>query len=148
MSWTNTLPSARVRVMKVLDPVSQAAATVTTGWVAMGDFDTVLAVIQAGVLGAAATLDAKLQQAQDSGGTGVKDIAGKAITQMTKAFPDDNKQAEINCRSDELDVANGFAFVRLSVTVGVAASLISAVLLGLDARYPTVTQSATVKQVV
>jgi hypothetical protein len=37
-----------------------------------------IAVIKTGVLGASATVDAKLQQATDSSGTGVKDITGKA----------------------------------------------------------------------
>jgi hypothetical protein len=38
-----------------------------------------------GVLGASATVDAKLQQATDNSGTGVKDVTGKAITQLVKA---------------------------------------------------------------
>ena len=101
----------------------------TTGWVSMADIKRLLAIIHTGVMGAAATVDAKLQQAKDNGGTGVKDIANKAIAQILKATGD-NKQALINLTPSELDVAGGFVFVRLSITVGVAASQIAASLLG------------------
>jgi hypothetical protein len=86
------------------------------------------------VLGASATVDAKLQQATDSSGTGVKDITGKAITQILKASGD-NKVAMINVRDTDLDVNNGFTYVRLTVTVGTATSLIAACLSGFLPRY-------------
>lgn len=75
------------------------------------------------------TVDAKLQQATDSGGTGAKDVTGKAITQLLAAGGN-NRQAIIEARDTDLDVNNGFAYVRLSITVGTAASLIQALLLG------------------
>jgi hypothetical protein len=129
----NSLASENVGVLATLDPVSQAAATVTTGWVDMAKFLQLLALIQTGVLGAAATVDAKLQQATSAAGANAKDIAGKAIVQIVKATGD-NKQAEINLRPEQLDVNNGFRYVRLSLTVGTAASLCSAALLGIWAR--------------
>jgi hypothetical protein len=99
-----------------------------------GNHHNLLALIQSGVLGTGATLDAKIQQATDASGTGAKDVAGKAITQIVKATGD-SKQALINLRPDELDVNNGFSYVRLSVTVAVAASLTSAQLLGFNPRF-------------
>ena len=54
----------------------------------------------------------------------------------------------INLRDDELDVTNGFSYVRLSLTVGTAASLISAMLLGFNARYQPATQATSVDQTV
>jgi hypothetical protein len=131
--FPNSLPSENLAVLATYDPVSQAAATVTTGWVDMRKFLQLLAVIQTGVLGASATVDAKLQQATDSGGTGAKDITGKAITQIVKASGD-NKQVMINLRPEQLDVNNNFAFARLSITVGTAASQVSALLLGVQPR--------------
>ena len=121
-------------ILATLDPVSQGAATVTTGWVSMAYFHSLVAIIQTGVLGASATLDAKLQQATSSGGAGAKDITGKAITQIVKASGD-SKQALIELRDTDLDVNNGFTFVRLSVTVGTAASLINAMLIGFNPLY-------------
>ena len=78
--------------------------------------------------------DAKLQQALDSAGTSAKDITGKALTQIVKATGD-NKQALINVKPEELDTVNGFGFVRLSITVGTAASLAGAQILGVNPRY-------------
>jgi hypothetical protein len=75
-----------------------------------------------------------LQQALDSSGTSAKDITGKAIIQIVKATGD-NKQALINVKPEELDTVNGFGFVRLSVTVGVAASQASAQVIGLNPRF-------------
>ncbi len=148
MSMPNIKPSDKLTLLAVLDPISQGAATVTTAWVSMATFENMVAVIHSGVLGASATLDAKLQQAQDGSGTGAKDITGKALVQLTKAASKDNKQAFINLRSEELDVNGGFSYVRLSVTVAVAASLISAELYGLDARYQPATQATSVDQAI
>jgi hypothetical protein len=148
MSNPNLKGSDKTTLLAFLQPISQAAATVTTGWLPMSRYENLLAVLQCGVLGASATVDAKLQQATDSGGTGAKDITGKAITQLTKAGSDDGKSVMINCRSEELDVTNAFTHVRLSITVGTAASLISAAVFGIDARYGVPSHDATVKQVV
>lgn len=138
--FPNSLGSENLAVLATLSPVSQAAATVTSGWVDARKFAMISALIATGVLGASATLDAKLQQATDSGGTGAKDVTSKALTQIVKASGDD-KQAIINCRPEDLDVDNGFCFVRLSVTVGAAASLIFAAVLGLYPRHGTASDS-------
>ena len=150
MGQQNILASDRAAVVGALNPGSIAAGTTPTGWVAAADWGRFLGVIQSGTLGASATIDAKLQQAQDSAGTGAKDITGKAITQMTTGATDSNKQSEINLHRDELDLANNFTHVRLSVTVGVAASGMSAVLLGFDPRYNAASDNdaATVKEVI
>src|SRR5438552_1384211 len=93
--FPNAKLSEQAALLATYDPVSQGAATVTTGWVAVKNFHRFMALIQTGVLGASATLDAKIQQAQDSSGTGAKDITGKSITQIVKATGD-NKQAMMN----------------------------------------------------
>lgn len=131
--YTNARATEQIAILDSLDPVSQAAATVTTGWISAAGFHRFMAMINTGTLGASATVDAKIQQATDNSGTGVKDVTGKAITQIVKASGD-NKQALINLRPEELDVNNGFAFFRLSITVGTAASLIAANVLGVVAR--------------
>lgn len=130
----NVLPSSRVALLGIIDPDVTVASTVTTAWASMVKYESMLATIMAGTLGASATLDAKLEQATDASGTGAKDIAGKTIAQLVKATNDDD-QAEINVRADELDVNGGFNHVRLSVTVAVATSDICAILQGLDPHY-------------
>ncbi|MBL3704613.1 hypothetical protein GI582_18100 [Sulfitobacter sp. BDSS02] len=129
------LPSDRVAVVGVIDPDANAAGTLTTGWISMSDFQSVMAVVQAGTLGSNATIDAKLEQASDASGTGAKDIEGAAITQLTKAGGDDDKQAVIYCNGEDLDLKNNFSHVRLSMTIGTANSDSSAIVLGLDPRY-------------
>ena len=132
--FPNAKGSELLSVLATIDPASQAAGAASTGWVPVANYFAFLAVLQTGVLGTSATVDAKLQQALDSSGTGAKDISGKAITQIVKATGD-NKQALINVKPEELDTVNGFGFVRLSVTVGVAASQTSAQVLGLNPRF-------------
>ena len=132
--FPNAKGSELLSVLATIDPDSQAAGAASTGWVPVANYFAFLAVVQTGVLGTSATVDAKLQQAVDSTGTSAKDITGKAITQIVKATGD-NKQALINVKPEELDTVNGFGFVRLSVTVGVAASQTSAQVLGLNPRF-------------
>lgn len=146
----NSLPSERAGLVGVIDPDAYAASTVTTGWVAAKNFHSFLAVITAGDLGASATIDAKLQQATSAAGAGAKDITGKAIAQLTQAGADDNKQALINLRGEQLDVDGGFAFVRLSMTIGTATSDAGALLFGFDSRFGPATDNdaTTVDEVV
>lgn len=131
----NLLPSDRAAIVGVIDPDVTAAGAVSTGWVAAKDFLTFMAIVFAGTLGSSATLDAKIEQASDSSGTGAKDVTGKAITQLTQAGTDSDKQAIINVKQSDLDLVNGFTHLRLTVTVGTASSDAGAVLLGFDPAY-------------
>lgn len=126
--------SDRHGILSTIDPASVAASTVLTAWVPVAKWHTIVAMLCTGALGTSATVDAKLRQATDSSGTSAKDITGKSITQLVKASHD-NKQVVIECKADDLDTANGFTHVALSVTVGTAASLLAAILLGANARY-------------
>ena len=145
--YLNQKPSESLAVLATIDPISQGAGTVNTGWIDAGQFFSLLALIQTGVMGASATLDGKLQQATDSSGTGAKDITGKAITQIVKASGD-NKQALINLKGADLDVEGGFRYVRLSLTVGTAASLVGATLFGAYPRMAPVSNQAGTVQVI
>jgi hypothetical protein len=146
MSGISVKPSFRAGIVGVISPQS-TSTTVTSGWIDATTFHNYLALIKAGVLGTAATVDAKLQQATDSSGTGAKDVTGKAITQLVKAS-NDNNQVSIDLKQEDLDFNNGFKFFRLSVTVGTAASLVDGTVLGFDPRYNTAqdNDAATVVQ--
>ena len=132
--FANAKPSELIALLATIDPASQAAGTINTGWVNHGLFGNLLAIIETGVLGTGATIDAKLQQATDAAGTGSKNVTGKAITQIVKASGD-NKQALISTKSADLDTEGGFAYVRLSITVGTAASIVGAQVIGTNPRY-------------
>lgn len=146
----NVKPSDRVAIVGVIDPDVTTASTVTTGWIDMAKFGAIMAIVMAGTLGSSATLDAKLEQASDSSGTGAKDITGKAITQLTQAGTDSDKQAIINCFQQDLDIANGFTHVRLSLTVGTATSDAGAIVLGFDPvkGQANLSDAATVDEIV
>jgi len=132
--FPNAKGSEQLSILATLDPGNQAPGVTNTGWVSLSTHHGLLALVQTGALATGATVDAKLQQAQDTNGTGAKDVAGKSIAQLTQASNGANRQALINLRPEELDVNNGFVFVRLVVTVAAAAANTSAQLLGVNPR--------------
>ena len=133
----NPLPSEKVAILGTIDPDVTVASTVVSDYGSMADFESIMFVLTVGTLGASATIDAVVQQATDSGGTGAKNLTtSKAITQMTQAGTDQSDtQVVINVRAEDLDMANSFDHVAISVTVGTATSDIGAVVLGLNPRY-------------
>ena len=146
------MPTLRdsIAVVAKIDPDAYNAGAVTSDYVDMSKFHDIMAIVSVGDMQATSTVDAVLVQATDSGGTGVKNITGKSITQLTQAGTDDNKQAVINCRADELDKDNSFDFIAVKVTVAAAASDMDAVIIGFDARYDSATDNdlASVDEIV
>lgn len=121
-------------VLAVIAPASQAAGTVTSGWLSFDKFQSIVAVLKTGVLGASATVDMKFQQATDASGTGAKDVTGRALTQIVKATGD-NKVASVEVHPFDLDTVGGFTYVRVSLTVATAASLVDVTVLGIAPTY-------------
>jgi hypothetical protein len=134
-----------ISLLGAIDPDANAVGAVSTGWVSAADFERYMAVVFAGTLGIAATVDAKLEQATDATGTGVADVTGKAITQLVKASNDDN-QAIINLNPREL--TEGFTHFRLTVTVGTATSDAGGAVFGFMPTYAPGSQAASVVEVV
>jgi hypothetical protein len=130
----NVKLSEQMAILGTINPASVAAGTVVSTWVSVANFNRLAAILQTGSLGASATVDAKLRQATDSSGTGAKDITGKSITQLVKAS-NDNNQVVLDCSAEDVDATNGYGYVALSVTVGTAASLLSALMIGGNARF-------------
>jgi hypothetical protein len=130
----NLPPSAHLAVLDSLDPISEGAGAVNSVWVNANEFEWFMGLVDVGVMGALATVDMKFQQATDSSGTGAKDISGTPITQLTStASPTvdaNNKVAITQVRQEQLDLANGFNYIRLVTTVGVANTLVSSILFG------------------
>lgn len=147
--FPNVKASEQVAVLGSINPSSQAAGGASTGWIPAMSFSKFLALVQAGAFGAAATVDASIQQAQDANGTNAKAIAGKAIATLVAAN-NANDQVEINLDAQELDVANGFSYINLTITVGAAATLTAGLLLGFVPRYAPASDynAASVAQIV
>lgn len=148
MENPNLLASQKAVLAGVIDPDALAVADHDTGWIDMGLFEQIQAILSVGTLGAGATVDAVLQQATNAAGAGAKAIANKAITQLTQAGGDSDKQVVINCRSEELDANNAFTHVRLRVTVATQASDGSAIVLGHSARYQVAEDLASVSEII
>lgn len=116
----NPLPSEKAAVVATIDPDNYASGAQNSDYVDMGDFESAMFILMVGDWpDTDHQIDFKLQQATSSGGAGVKDITGKAITTLdsdSPAAPD--KQVIINLRAEELDLANDFRFVRAVATAG------------------------------
>lgn len=150
----NQLPTEQAAVVGVIKPDAHTAATYTSGWIALKDFKRFMAVVMAGDLGSSATLDAKLQSATAAAGTNPADISGAAITQLTQAGTDSNKQAIINLDVDHLagqtTAGSPITHFRLSMTVATATSDAGALILGFDPQYAPASDSdaTTVDEIV
>lgn len=130
----NKLPSEAVAVVGNIDPDAYAAAAYTTDYIPMRDFRRFMAIVQAGDIVSTGTVDAKLTAYTDAAGGGAFDIPGAAITQMTQAGTDSNKQAVINLNTDTLAGSVRYTHLRLTVTLGTAGADMGAVVLGFDPR--------------
>ena len=129
------LPSEACAVLGGIDPDAYTAATTVTDYADMAAFERVMFIVQVGTMAATATLDAVVKQATDSSGTGAKNLTtSKAITQLTQAGSDSDKQVIINVLTEDLDLANDFDHVALSVTGATAASDYGVVILGFNPR--------------
>lgn len=130
----NNLPTESVAVVGCIDPDAYGTGEVFTGYVSLALFRRFQAIVMAGTLGASATLDAKIVAYTSGAGAGAADVTGAAITQLTQAGTDSDKQAIINLDTQTL-AGQGFTHIRLSMTVGTAASDAGALLLGFDPLY-------------
>lgn len=123
-------------------PLSRQDAAHVSDWVNFKGYHRGAVFVTVGDMPTGTTLDAKLQQAQDASGTGAKDITGKAITQLTAAGSDSNSLVAIEFQTEELDVNNGFEYVRFVVTVDGGDVVYGATLFGVNARFKPVATTA------
>lgn len=130
----NDLVSSRDHI----EPVA-GAATYTTGWLDAGTACQWCAEISAGTVGT--SVDAKIEQASDSSGTGAKDL--DSITQLVAAGT-----SQIQFKPSDLDVANDFTHVRLSITTVGATTVVSGVIQSTGHRYEPQAQGGDVVETV
>lgn len=112
--------SEAVAVVACIDPDAYATGAQTSDWIDMSKQERVLFIVQAGTLGSSATLDFKVQQSAAANGANPADITGKAITQLTEAGTDSDKQALVEVRASEL--TDGYRYIAGVMTVGAATS--------------------------
>lgn len=123
-----------------LEPADKATGTHTGDWLDMSEAYRGIAILRTGDMNTDSTVDAKLEQAKDASGTDAKDL-GKEITQLDQADGDDNSLVAIEIEPGDLDVENGFRYVRWSIEVGTDTSIISAFIIRGPLRFdpPTTT---------
>ena len=133
MSYTERF-SEVVDVLATLAPTTAngAVGAHNSAWASMADYHRAFALLHIGQVAVTGTLDLALYQATDSAGGGAKAISGKSITQLTAS---DDGYVGIELRSEELDVAGGFDYVRVQVTVGTDTFTYSLHVFGFDMRY-------------
>lgn len=139
MSIGNEKLSEKLAVVSKLNPISQSAATVTSDYVDMAKIKKVIFILQTGVMGASATVDMAIKGDTASGGSYTTTITGKSITQLVKAS-NDNNIAIVEVSAAEV-AAQGYRYIRASVTVGTAACLISLVALAGNLAYSSASEN-------
>src|SRR5512139_115662 len=127
-----------------LAPISVSnGSEVFTSYVSLANYHRAVIIIHTGVMASGATLDAVVHEATDTSGTSAQHLSSsKAITQLTQAGSDSNKDVAIEIRTEELDIAGGFDCIALGYTVGTAATLLSIEIYGLVPRYAPVATTA------
>lgn len=108
--------------VSLLETTDIGGTNAATPWVAMGDFQEICAYVEIGTWHASDDLDeCRLQQAKDSSGTDAKDLTTDASggDYDTDAPVDaDGNFVILEASAEDLDVANGFKYVRLYVAEG------------------------------
>ena len=129
MSIASIAMGEHLPVVGQISPASYGTGEQTSAAIDMSRIRRIILVVQTGVLGTAATLDVKIQHSDTSGGS-YTDIAGRSLTQIVKATGD-NRLAILELRADQTTRR----FVRVSATVGAAASIFGVVVLATGMRY-------------
>jgi len=137
------LMSERMELLAVIHPDLHGPPqnTYFTPWFSMAKTARLLCQVICGDITATGTVDVDLWQATDVVGTGAKAIAAKAITQLTAAGGDGDDYCEINLRTEEMDAANSFDWVRVRMQCLVATSNACVVVMGETPRYAPVDQT-------
>jgi hypothetical protein len=125
-------------VIGTIDPDAYTAAAYTTDVIDMLHWREVMFVVMAGDLGASATLDFVVNGDTASGGSYSTAITGKSITQLTQAGTDSDKQVVVRVTAEEA-AAQGFRYLRGTMTVATATSDAGVIVLGAPSRYSPAT---------
>jgi hypothetical protein len=130
MSNPNLKPSLRAPVVATIPAASQSVGTaVSAAGVDMSLFINAMVVVAVGAFGTDATATLHWEQSTLADFSDAKAIEGRTPVALAE-----NSAAELNLKANELDTNGGFRYVRPVITVGTAAVLAGAVVLGFDAK--------------
>lgn len=126
--------SESLAVVDCIDPDAYGTGAVNGDVIDMKHHRRVLFVVMAGDLGSSATLDFAVNGDTASNGSFATAITGKAITQLTQAGTDSDKQALVEVTAEQV-AAQGLRYIRGTMTVGAATSDCGVVTLADFSRY-------------
>lgn len=126
--------SEQLAVVATIDPASLTANTYLTDAIDMKLHRRVLFIIAVGALTTNNTTDFSVVGDTASGGSYATAITGKAITQLTKAGSDDDKQVLVEVTAEEV-AAQGLRYIKGSLVTATAAALGCVVALADSTRY-------------
>lgn len=125
-------------VIGTIDPDANTTGTLTVDVIDMMHWEQVMFVVMAGDLGSSATLDFAVLGDVASGGSFATALTGKAITQLTQAGSDSDKQAIVRVSADEV-AAQSLRYIRGLLTTGTATSDSAVIALGKPRHYAPAT---------
>lgn len=123
-----------VAVIGTIDPDAYGTGDQTTDVIDMRYWREVAFIVMAGTLGTSATVDFVVKGDTASGGSYTTTITGKSITQLTEAGTDSDKQAIVRVTAEEA-AAQGYRYLRGTMSVGTATSDAGAIVIGTHQRY-------------
>jgi len=129
----------KIAFLARISPQSQAAGTVQTGAVAVGDAMRHYFLISMGAMGASGTVDVKLQESILSTGPWV-DITDGDLAQLVDGT-DDDKDHYIEIAASQL--SRNYDYVRAHITVATAASLFGVHHIGFDGHHGPLSDKST-----
>lgn len=124
--------SESLAVVATIDPDAYDTGTQGTDSVDMRYHNRVMFIVMVGTLGTSGTVDFKVQESAD--GSTWSDLSGKAITQLTDAGTDDDKQAIVEVAASEMGA--GKRYLRGVLTIGTATSDAAVIAIAGQDRYP------------
>lgn len=133
MGYTERL-SEQLAIVGTVDPDANTAGTASTDVIDMKLHRRVLFIVMAGELGSSGTLDFSVKGDTASNGSFATTITGKAITQMTQAGTDADKQAMVEVTAEEVAQQN-LRYIRGDLVTATATSDSAVIALADSSRY-------------
>jgi hypothetical protein len=115
-TFLNALGTDKFKVRATIDPDAYGTGTQNSDSIDMRDFESVMFILAVGDIAATGTVDMAIKSSDDNS---TFDSTIKAITQLTAAGTDSDKQVIVNVRAE--DLPEGDRYVRAEVTIGTAA---------------------------
>lgn len=119
-----------------IDPDAYGTGVTSTDVIDMRYWKEVLFVVTAGDIVSTGTIDFEVNYDTASGGTFTNVVTGKAITQLTEAGTDSNKQALVRVTDEEVaQMAVGARYIRGDANLLAAGADFAVVVLGVPKSY-------------